>query len=282
MSKIPALLQSRSLLQIFICFCMPWFLIYAAISLYAQQLDGMYFVYFLLIAAAFFIIGMAISSFYYKNIHFSLVKIVVCIAILSLADQVIKLYIVNNLDISIVIIKDWLAIKVVQNTYGSFIASLFDKKLSGLFVLPAILALYTLYRMLYFYQRNGNLFLYSVSLILMCASFISVFLDKTVYGGTYDYIFLYEMAYFDLKDCYLTVALLTALLSSLYNKSWSDLWSEIKGELREDPWGKKYYKYEADTWRSLIGKMTGRRKAALALSETPPAPEQAASKDAPL
>jgi lipoprotein signal peptidase len=235
----------------------------------------MYFIYFLLLAVAFFIIGVVISSFYYKHIHFSLVKIVVCIALLCLVDQGIKLYIANNLDISIVIIKDWLAIKVVQNTYGSFITSLFDKKLPDLFVLVGIAALYMLYRILYFYQRNGDLSLYSVSLILMCASFISVCLDKAVYGGTYDYIFIYQMAYFDLKDCYLAIALFTALLSSLYNKSWS----EIKKEFLDDPWGIKYYKYEADTWRSLIGKLTGKRKAGNALPETPPAPEQAASKD---
>jgi hypothetical protein len=253
---------------------MFWFLIYAGISLYTRQLNGLYFVYFLLIAVAFFIIGVVISSFYYKNIHFSLVKIVVSIAILCLVDQGIKLYIVNNLDIFMVIIKDWLAIKVVQNAYGSFITSLFDKKLPDLFVLAGVPALCILYRILYFHQRNGNLFLYSVSLILMCAAYISVSLDKAVYGGTYDYIFLYEMAYFNLTDCYLAVSLFTALLSWLYNKSWS----EIKEEILDDPCDIKYFRYEADTWRALIAKLTGGRKAEIALP-THPAPEQATSKD---
>jgi lipoprotein signal peptidase len=230
---------------------------------------------FLLIAVAFFIIGVVVSYFYYKNIHFSLVKIVVYIAVLCLVDQGIKLYIVNNLDISIVIIEDWLAIKVAKNTYGSFIMSLFDKKLPDLFFLAALLAIYILYRCLYFDQRNGNLFLYSVSLILMCASFISVFLDKAIYGGTYDYIFLYQIAYFDLKDCYLAVALFIVLLSQLYNKSWS----EIKEMIRSDPWGIKYFRYEVATWRSLIGKLTGGRKVEVALPETTPTPEQATSKD---
>lgn len=255
MSKIPTPLHPRPLLQIFLCFCVPWFMIYTGISLYTQQFNGMHLFYFLLVAAAFFIIGLLISCLSCKNIHFSLVKIVACIAILCLVDQGIKLCIVNNLDISIVIIKDLLAIKVVQNTYGSFITALFDKKMPDLFALAAILALYIVYRALYFYQRNGDLSLYLLSLILMCAAFICVSLDKAVYGGTYDYIFLYQKVYFDLKDCYMASSIFTILLSCIYDKSWS----KIKEEIRFDPWSLKYYKYEVDTWRSIIAKFTKRK-----------------------
>jgi lipoprotein signal peptidase len=227
-------------------------MIYAGISLYTQQFNGMYLFYFLLVAATFFIIGVLISYLSYKNKHFSLVKIVVCIAVFCFIDQGIKLCIVNNLDISIVIIKDLLAIKVAQNTHGSFITSLFDKKLPDLFTLTAILALYIVYRALYFYQKNGDISLYLLSFILMCAGFICVFFDKAIYGGTYDYIFLYQRIYFDLKDCYMASSIFTMLLSCIYDKNWS----KIKEEIRFDPWSLMYYRYEVDTWRSIIAKFT--------------------------
>jgi lipoprotein signal peptidase len=147
-----------------------------------------------------------------------------------------------------VLIKDWFAIKAVQNIYGSFIWSLFDKKLPGIFILPALLALYALFRSLYFYQKSGNLYLYSLSFILMLASFICVFIDKAVYGGSYDYIYLYQKIYFDIKDVYLTTSIFTMLLSCIYNRNWT----EIKQYLRRDPWGKEYLKYEFETWHSLI------------------------------
>jgi lipoprotein signal peptidase len=208
-----------------------------------------------LIAAAFFIIGLLISWFTYKNKRFSLAKIVVCIIVLCLVDQGIKLYIVNNLDISMVIIKDWLAIKVTQNTYGSFIFSLFDKKMPDIFVLIGLLAIYVLYRCMFFYQRNSNLSFLFLSLIIMCAAFICVCLDKVIYGGTYDYIFLYQKLYFDLKDCYATSSIFTILLSCIYDKSWS----EIKKDIRFDPLGIKYFKYEIKSWRDLIAKLKHKR-----------------------
>jgi lipoprotein signal peptidase len=155
-----------------------------------------------------------------------------------------------------VIIRDWLAIEVLQNTYGSFIWSLFDKKLPGLFVLFALFSLYFLYRMLYFYQKDGNLFLCLLSFILMCSAFICVCIDKAFYGGTYDYIYLYQRVYFDIKDVYLASSIFTTLLSCIYDKSWS----ELKQSLRYDPWGKKYYKYEFDTWHSLMTKFTKRKR----------------------
>jgi hypothetical protein len=225
-------------------------MIYAGVSLYARQVNALYFIYFLLAAAAFFVFGILISCFSFKKIHFSLVRIFLGIIVLCCVDQGIKIYIANNLDISVTLIKEWISIKVVQNTYGSFIWSLFGKKMSGLFFLPAVFALYVLYRILYFYQKSGSLFLFFVSFILLCAAFICVSIDKVVYGGTYDYICLYQMIYFDIKDMYLVSGIFTIFLSCIYDKSWP----QIKQDIRRDPWGIAYYRYEFETWRAIIAK----------------------------
>jgi hypothetical protein len=67
---------------------------------------------------------------------------------------------------------------------------------------------------------------------------------------------LYPLFIFDLKDCFLTTGLSTMFMTYIHNKSWS----EIKEEIRLDPWGLKYYKYEVATWRSLIARFTKQKQ----------------------
>lgn len=256
MPRVPVFLRPRSLLHIFLCFSMPWFIIDIITSLYARQFNALYFIYFLLVGVVFFFFGLLIAAFSHKDIHFSLPKILVFIVVLCVVDLGIKTYFVNNPDVSIVFVKDWLAIKVVQNTYGSFVFSLFDKKIPDLFVLPALLALYVIFRELYFYQKKGKLFLFWIGFILLCTSFICRFFDDIIHGGSYDYIYLYQMVYTNITDIYLMSGISTIFLSCIYDKNWQ----EIKQYLRRDPWGKEYYKYELDTWRSIITKIFTRKK----------------------
>ncbi|MDR1325522.1 MAG: signal peptidase II [Treponema sp.] len=221
-----------------------------------------------------FTIGVIISYFAYNDTKPSFAKIVIGIIGLCLIDQTIKLYIVNNQDISIAIVSDWLGIKVAHNTYQSAVFALFEKVMPARLHLLLIPVCYMVFRFCYFYQKDSRSLL-SLTVILIYAASICAFIDTIVYGGSYDYILLYPLFIFDLKDCFVLTGLSTMFLTLIRNKSWP----EIKKEFLGDLWGIKYYKYEADTWRSLIGKLTSGRKAGIALPETPPAPEQAASKD---
>jgi lipoprotein signal peptidase len=222
-----------------------------------------------------FIIGALINYFTYKDVKPSFAKIAIGVTGLCLIDQAIKLYIVNNQEISIAIVSDWLGIKVVHNDYRSAVFALFDTVMPVQLYLLLIPTCYLLFRCGYFYQKN-NRSLLSLTVILIYAASICAFIDTIAYDGSYDYVLLEPLFIFDLKDCFVATGLSTMFLTFIRNRSWS----EIKKEFMDDPWSIKYFKYEVTTWRSLIGRLTGRRKAVLTLPETPLAlPEQSAFKD---
>ena len=221
--------------------------------------------------------GVVINYCTYNDRKFSFAKIAIGIIGLCLVDQAIKLYIVNNQEIYIAIISDWLAIKIMHNTYRSGVFACRGVVMPiqfYLFYLVVIVAFYILFRLSSFHQKN-NRSLLSLAAILTCAGGICAFIDTIVYGGSYDYVLLSPLFIFDLKDCFIEIGLFTMFMALMRNKSWSEIWKDI----RDDPWDTKYFRYEIDTWRSLIGKLSGRRKVTLAHPETLPAPEHAASKD---
>jgi signal peptidase II len=202
-----------------------------------------------------FIIGVLINYFTYKDTKPSFAKIAIGIIGLCFVDQAIKLYIVNNQEISIAIVSDWLGIKVVHNTYRNTVFMLFEKVMPVQLYLLLIPICYLLVRFVFFHQKN-NRSLSSLGIILICAASICVVIDVIAYNGSYDYVLLEPLFIFDLKDCFAETGLSTLFLSFIRNRSWS----EIKKEFMDDPWDIKYFKYEVSTWRSLIGRLTGRRK----------------------
>jgi hypothetical protein len=91
---------------------------------------------------------------------------------------------------------------------------------------------------------------------LIYAAAICAFIDTIAYGGSYDYVLLEPLFFFDLKDCFAVTGLSMMFMTLIRNKSWS----EIGKEIRSDPCGIKYFRYEVDTWRFIIAKLTGRNK----------------------
>lgn len=254
MVNVPAPLRPRPLLQVFLCFFAPWFLCYAIISLVTKKLSGTYLLYILLPATVFFIIGVLITCFAHNKPKPSIARVVIAIAGLCLADQAIKFYIAHNQGISITIISDWLAIEMAHNTYGSFATSLVGVSLPlPIFLLVIIPVCYILFRGCYLY-KNDNPALSSLTVILLYAGIICVFIDRIVYGGTYDYILVYSLLHFDLKDCFVIIGVFMLLLADIYNKSWD----EIKKKPRIDP-DIKYFNYEINAFRSIISQYKNKR-----------------------
>jgi lipoprotein signal peptidase len=202
-----------------------------------------------------FIIGVLINYFTYKDVKPSFAKIAIGIIGLCLVDQAIKLYIVNNQEISIAIVSDWFGIKVVHNHYRSAVFALFDAVMPVHVYLLLIPIWYILFRYCYFHQKKCRS-LVSLTVILIYAASICSFIDTIAYGGSYDYIVLYPLFVFDLKDCFVVTGLSTMLMTVIRNKSWS----QIKEEIRFDPWGIKYFRYEIKSWHTLIAKYIKRKQ----------------------
>jgi signal peptidase II len=239
-----------------------------------KNADERFFWLNLLPIVLFFIVGVIINYFTYNDRKPSFANIAIGTIGLCLVDQAIKVYIVNNQDISIAIISDWLAIKVVHNTYRSGVFAQFGVVMPVQVYLLLIPVFYIVFHLCYFYQKDSRSLL-SLMVILIYAGGICSFIDAIAYDGSYDYVLLHPLFIFDLKDCFLITGLSTMFLTLIRNKSWP----EIKKEFLGDLWGIKYHKYEADTWRSLTAKLTGKRKAGITLPETPPASKQTTSKD---
>lgn len=247
MVNVPAPLRPRPLLQIFLCFFAPWFLCYAIISLVMKKLNGIHLLYILLPATVCFIIGVLITYFTYNKPKPSIVKVIIAIVGLCLADQAIKFYMANNKGISVALVRDLLAIEVAQNTYGSFVASLFGATLPiPIFLLVIIPICSILFRNAYLYPDNNPSFS-SLIVILLYAAIICVFIDRIVYGGTYDYVLLYSLVHFDLKDWFAVIGVCMLLLVDIYDKSWD----EIKKKSHKPP-KLKYFGYETNAFRSIL------------------------------
>jgi signal peptidase II len=93
-----------------------------------------------------------------------------------------------------------------------------------------------------------------IGLALLVAGAICSFMDKIIYGSSYDYIAIDRLIVFDLKDFYLELAICMAIQASIYNKTWA--W--IKNEMKTDPFSLKYFRHESNKWRDFAGKVRKR------------------------
>jgi signal peptidase II len=200
-----------------------------------------------------FAIGVCINYFATDKESISFKKVVLAIIALSVINEAIEIIIVNNQELNIPIIKDWLEIYPYYNRHGSFLGAFYgiNIPLPVLVLLVAILV-YILYSALLFW--NSNRYFLFISLVLLASGTICSFMDKIIYGSSYDYIFIDRLLVFDLKDFYMELAICVALQASIYNKTWA--W--IKNEMKTDPFSLKYFRYEHNKWRGFASKIRNR------------------------
>ncbi|MFP4383190.1 MAG: signal peptidase II [Spirochaetia bacterium] len=167
--------------------------------------------------------------------------------LLALADQIIKL-LVHNLygwNRVTVIIPQAFTFRITPNHHGSFIASLLDVKVSGVFyVIFYIAAGYILFRTIQFFtKRNGNTGWINLGRIFFLATIAAASADRIIWNYTLDYIAVEEMFVFDLKDLFANLSALSVFCEMVENPSGRE--NPFKGS---DDW-KEYFRFLLPVFR---------------------------------
>jgi len=128
--------------------------------------------------------------------------------LLVIADQIIKLFIYyNHMDKNVDIIKNILAFYPMFNKDYSWINSLFQ---FGIGLVPHIIVVcLLLFCLLLFYdflitKKKGDKIIKTAFSFVIAAAFCSL-IDKVLWGGSLDYVYLKGFFVFDLKDVYVSV-----------------------------------------------------------------------------
>ena len=137
------------------------------------------------------------------------------IPILILTDQAIKIPISRLLTEHhecITLIKGVLFFCPKQNTHGGWIPSMLDFIVPAYITIPitvfAVLLMIAAYRFMSYCTFNWDKYknLPAIFLIMMLSGGFCSFIDDIFWGGSIDYIRLFDWFIFDLKDVYLTSA----------------------------------------------------------------------------
>jgi signal peptidase II len=199
----------------------------------------------LITACVAFIIGIVISFFTNIEKKFSITKTLFLITILIAIDQVIKIYVSNNQNISITFIEDWISLQVVHNDYGGLVWSFSKSQMPIMLYALLVPVGCFMVRFSGFYQKECPAFV-SLGAILLSSGSLCSFMDRILYNGSYDYLLLYSIIYIDLKDCYVFISFGFIFLSNLYNKTWE----ESKKETFI-----LYLKYETENIRGILKRL---------------------------
>jgi len=143
-------------------------------------------------------------------------KIIISILILILVDQAIKIIISNFFfepHTHVIIIDGVLNFCPMQNIYLGWIPSILDYMMpvymAVLLDIIAMLILFAAYRYLKFcafrWDKYGNL--PDIFLTLMLSAACCALVDDIFWGGSIDYIRLFDWFTFDLKDSYSSIAI---------------------------------------------------------------------------
>jgi hypothetical protein len=246
-------------MQIFICFSLPWLLFFLLLFLgkevyyfwgkdvllqrIAKYPKQIWFWCNFLPGLLLFFVGLFVNYYIgYRNRISSPIMIMATIILIGI-DQIIqfllKLY---HGSINIILVNGWLEItpKSMAHYEGSYLSN--AQKTVPIHLLICFLGIvigYFLMRFLCFFKQNRNLIVTSASLYaagISCSIFNAIF-----YGYGYDYIELYPLCIFDIKDIYLFVGFSTFLLSLMQNRD--SLEKITIGHI------KKYFMWEYTTWR---------------------------------
>jgi signal peptidase II len=166
---------------------------------------------------------------------------------LCVLDQAIKLIIVRNLDVSLLLIGNWLRIQVQFNP-GHILNSrgIFFYKWFVAIVFPLSICFY---RYAVFTKRDMRFAV--VTILLIVAGAICNLTDKLIYNGTYDYIWVPNFVIADLKDLFFFVGV------SIYLQAEISLEMErFKGVKKEKK--PSYIKYELNNLKRWFYRKTDR------------------------
>lgn len=128
-----------------------------------------------------------------------------CVAILVLADQIIKLYIyLNHMESNRDIIKGFLSFHPIFNRDYSWINSVFQFGVGRIFHIILVFIIFIIIIICYDYIRARNHMTKVVWLafMLIISSAICSIIDKIFWNGSLDYVYLEGFFIFDLKDVY--------------------------------------------------------------------------------
>ena len=145
------------------------------------------------------------------------IKVLCIILLLVSIDQALKLFAAQFMDREFVLIQNTITIRVVQNIHLNWIAHRTD------FMMPLSMAIglnivwisFLIIGIRYFAYCTSNWKKYTsvltVSFILGISGSICAFIDHVLWGGSIDYILLFDWPIFDLKDLYILFAIITII-----------------------------------------------------------------------
>jgi signal peptidase II len=131
-------------------------------------------------------------------------------------DQSIKLLIANYFinDIT-VLLPNILFFRPVQNTHLNWIASIFEYKAPALLMIMiqifALIIIMILYRYLSYLWMKGKKLLNGMMLFFV-SGIVCSFIDVVFWGGSLDFLRLFNWFTFDLKDVYLNIGIIFLLI----------------------------------------------------------------------
>ncbi len=165
--------------------------------------------------------------------------------ILIVIEQVIKLLIWHNYaNVDIVLLQNILFFQPVQNTNLNYIASILEYKTPVLVMFAiqilSLIMLFLGYRYLSYLWIQGKKLL-NGWLIFFGAGIICSFIDTTFWGGSLDFLRLFNWFTFDLKDVYLNIgiAFLLFYTANYYIKSYYKMSREERKQTSIRIWIKK-------------------------------------------
>lgn len=107
-----------------------------------------------------------------------------------------------------------------QNHYASFLGSILDRKLNifSLLILNIILIYVVYYMYMAHVKKYGKSFWSDMFFIFMCSGLICSFIDKVFFGGSLDYINIYNIILVDMKDIYFLLSIILLLCEVILNE----------------------------------------------------------------
>lgn len=146
-------------------------------------------------------------------------KSLVCILILVGLDQVIKLLVAHYcINANIILIPGALFLRPVQNTNLNWIASIMEYKTHVLLMIAvqifALAIIILCYHYLSYLWTQGRKLLNGMAMFYT-AGITCSFVDVVLWGGSLDFLRLFDWFTFDAKDMYLNIGLFIMLVFSV-------------------------------------------------------------------
>jgi lipoprotein signal peptidase len=257
MKDIKDRLRQIKFAEIFLCFCVPWWLFYLLMILFLSTSgfpDSKIMMMYNLVfpAMTLFLAGVIINLLASDKTGISFAKMAISVIILVLVDQVIKLVVIPHKDTVIPVIDAWLLIKPVY-TSDHFLnrRGIYLPHWTVILAAPLIILVYR-----YFSFAKKDKWFTSQAVTLLIAGMLASACDKIIYGGTYDYIQLTQFLIFDLKDIYGMLGLCIIIQANVHNQSRDVLKRELLKSLSDI----EYFKYEYANVKRWVLKLKTRKK----------------------